>query len=389
MEIVAEGRNWLDSLTERLRYKPKVVGADFQPLATSWETKALSSISSNRSGHGSIHFTHSGTSHVILAGGQCGSRGVLRNDVVCLTSGMDAGCESAPWSPRENFSFLSSSAGEFVYVLGGDDGELRSDVWLSRDIGKSFRCQCSSAPWGGRVDFAATLVGDDSIVIVGGRIPERPGLGRFLNDVWLSSDRGKIWVSVSENADWKPRAYSSLIYSQGTLLLIGGLTEVSVMDDVWASKDMGKTWELISLKCTPWKARRSCSLVANSLSNEILMFGGTGADGVVLSDSWATIDGGSTWHPRRPIPTVKTSSPTVSFCDSGVFALANGQTVHKSFTDLRFVAKDCRVLLMLGKRLEPKISKDIWIGHILPYAVDTRGLWERKDIPLKKFAASN
>lgn len=386
-------RTWLDCHRRHLEYKPLAVGMNFQPLALSWTRTSAFRQFKRRQAHGFVQFRSHGMSRALIAGGICSSRGALLSDIVELDKSKydhwKIVCPSAPWTPRQGFGFVASPDGRFVYVVGGDDGSVRSDTWLSRNFGRSFVQQSATAPWDGRVGFSCVLAGE-VLIVVGGRAPTRAGIGDLMNDVWSSRDRGQSWNLVRKNAPWKPRANASLAFTNGKLVLLGGITEVSALDDVWESLDLGATWIQLSVKSTPWKPRHSCSLLSNDDSGEILIIGGIDGDGASLCDSWSSHDAGQTWFPRQPLPqSADIYSPIVSVWDQDTLHILGPGGNLESLSDQRFIARDCRIVLMLGMRMQSAIPMDVWMSSVLPFTVDTRALWNRKSVPWRKFINYN
>ena len=374
---------WLDKLSIKFKYEPKYVGSGYQPLATSWSTHRSHSFVSSRRLHGYVTYYKDNHHQFLVAGGCCKTTGSFLNDVLAFlpeTAEVETVTQSARWSPRHSFALLSTPDGSRICVIGGEDPLIKSDVWLSTDQGQSFTCKCLSAPWEGRVDFAATFA-DDIIVIAGGRTPTSAGLGKLLSDVWTSNDNGRSWEQAVEKAAWKPRANASLLYSGGNLILLGGVTDISVSDEIWTSANMGKNWARVSMQSPPWAARRACSTVVDRLSGEILIFGGFNGDGAQLTDSWATIDSGRSWLPRKAVPNLECSSPVNAVSDGGKVLLMNSSGGVESLSDLQYVKRDCRIVLLLGSRIESHVSRDLLVTLVIPYAIDTRALGLRTEVP--------
>jgi hypothetical protein len=374
---------WLDKITESLAFEPYRLGSNYQPLATSWSFKRDSSPIYSRISFGYTVFHRGGSPKLLIAGGYCPERSSRRNEVFHvdpLTGAPELVSKSAEWTPRINFSILSSVDGSDTFILGGDDGSVKADVWWSGDQGCKFKLCCEEAPWAGRIDFAATLV-EDTLIVVGGRIPGRAGPGQLLSDVWISSAKGRSWMQVAPFSSWRPRAFSSLASLNSCLILVGGLTETSTSDEVWISKDIGRTWDRVTERRVPWKPRKSPGIAVDNYSGEVLIFGGFSSDGTGLTDSWASIDCGKTWMPRKHVPDLAASSPVVAWTDSGRICLISSAGGVETTSDLKFIKRDCRTLLKLGSRVSHHIPMDLWVGLVLPYAVDTRVLQKRVRVP--------
>lgn len=390
METIDQPRNWLASLSTRLQFAPKVIGSDYQPLALEWITKKCEDPLGGRDANQYVSFPRNGEKCMIVMGGWCPRRDSRRNDIyesAGLVRSLKLVTDSAEWSRRCDFSAISSQDGKHIYVIGGDDGSIKADVWLSRDYARTFQLQVLEAPWKGRVEFCTTLSQAGEILICGGRIPVRSGPGTYLNDIWLSTDKGVTWNCICDSAPWKKRAGAGLICLDDRIILLGGTNETFALDDVWSSSDSGRTWTRVNSQPTPWRGRRNLKLVSDTVSNELLMLGGTDADGIQLTDSWASVDFGKTWMPRKHLPSAVSQAPAVA-TDGGKLVIVGSNTRAESVSDLRYIMRDCLFLLSLGRRLEDEIPRHTWISTIIPFTVDTRLLWDRRDVPWKKVTAT-
>ena len=365
--------NWLNELSKNCEYNPKVVGSNYQPLGLVWSHDLLTLEVTDREFHRGVYFKRGNSPIVLVAGGRCKRRGILRNDLYQFRSSLRECLKvrsSCEWSPREHFSMLTSPNGQTLYIIGGFDGSIKSDVWVSHDYGGSFTCQTEKAPWEGREHFSCTLVGDNTLVVCGGR-----RAAEELSDVWVSKDGGKCWERISKKSDWKKRSGASLIAWRNELLLVGGSNEVGALDDVWSSEDGGKSWKRRG-NSTPWKARHSFSMVCDPISSEIVIFGGTGSEGQRYSDVWASLNGGYSWIPRKSVPE-ELGNAAFIVTDEGSLVAVGSRSIKKSISDLSFVKKDSLTVLTLGSRIG--IPTELWTACVLPFAVDTRQLWNRSN----------
>jgi hypothetical protein len=172
----------------------------------------------------------------------------------------------------------------------------------------------------------------------------------LLSDVWLSKDRGRSWAEVTKEAEFGERCgHASVAGSNGELYVIGGLLvsadaagaeqrfdasgtvvgemeladEAAISDpqnDVWCSSDGGKSWEC-RCRNAPWRARfgHAAVMVRDANGNDaICIAGGQGSEAIeaaasgaeagseatmrfcALGDVWRSDDGGRTWRPPAP-----------------------------------------------------------------------------------------
>lgn len=381
--MLLDTTNWLNVHIKKVEFSPQIIGDNYQPLGVRWARRNIDSKISNRRSHQIISFYDRHGVQTMLLGGWCSRRGARLNDVYVLSdisSPFKSVRVSSEWSPRCNFRALCDVNGSHVYVVGGDDGSLKSDVWLSVDRCRSFQLQTLKAGWSDRLDSACVLVDSETLVVCGGRSSD----GALCRDVWCSVDSGITWKNVNSMAPWKGRAGAGVLCINSTLILVGGVGEVGAFDDVWSSSDLGVTWTLVCVKA-PWKSRAFFGLIQDPVSSELLIFGGANSDGAPLADTWASLNMGANWICRPPLPTEDVISPNCIVDTNGKIVLMEATTqrrFYESFSELKYIKQDCRFLLLLGQRL--KVPNEIWVGRILPFAVDTRQLWNRKASEWKK-----
>ena len=120
-------------------------------------------------------------------------------------------------------------------------------------------------------------------------------------------------------------------------------------------------------------------MVQDPVSSEILILGGVDSEGNVLTDTWASIDGGVSWIARPRIPVDGSSNVVVGHAGSLRLIPSNSDRLLETVSDLKYIQKDCFFLLLVGRSVENIIPKEVWVGTIIPMTIDTRLLWQRKD----------
>jgi len=145
------------------------------------------------------------------------------------------------------------------------------------------------AGWSPRFGHTSVVLSDGSIVLMGGLGSE----GR-LNDVWRSSDYGATWTRVDRSQSWTPRyVHCSVAMPDDSIILMGGSdASGSFANDVWRSADRGSTWTEI-MASAAWSGRQhqSCAVLDDS---RIVLMGGYGS-GTLLNDVWQSDDAGMNW----------------------------------------------------------------------------------------------
>ena len=176
-----------------------------------------------------------------------------------------------------------------LLISGGMDyssGRFLNEIWASSD-GTTWKKSVANAAWQPRkgqtiIEFNGRLW------LFGGEtgVDEHKAPNQFINDIW-SSDDGLNWIKVADEAPWQVRGQPQVVVFQKQLWLIGG----QGLSDVWKSLD-GKTWSKIVDHC-PWGNRYDYGL--NVFDGRLWVFGGRQADPhKAYRDVWSSHDG-LTW----------------------------------------------------------------------------------------------
>jgi hypothetical protein len=259
----------------------------------------------------------------------------------------------AAWSPRAGLQVVELR--NTFFLMGGRTpinpavlpvpgaSVIWSDVWSSRDLGRSWQPLLpTGAPghWPPRAYFQVVTKGD-AMYVLGGQnfklipnpgcaflppgVPCDPPLvpaSDFFNDVWRS-ENGQDWRCLTTNAGWHGRAgLSSVVFSNEIYVLGGSFNDDSSIvggpptrvyfNDVWKSSD-GVNWLAVTTNA-PWAPRAGGALVAKG--GYIYLIGGE--DGFLcdparpdrcppyFNDVWRSPDGAAwelvtpaaAWSPR-------------------------------------------------------------------------------------------
>ena len=126
------------------------------------------------------------------------------------------------WSARQNHTSVVYKGR--VWILGGNDGSYKNDVWSSND-GSSWREATTNANWEARSEHSS-VVFDNKMWVLGGSD------GSDKNDVWYSTD-GKNWSEVTTSSIWDARdAHSSVVFKD-KIWVLGGKDNIANKNDVW------------------------------------------------------------------------------------------------------------------------------------------------------------
>jgi len=195
---------------------------------------------------------------------------------------------SAGWTGRQSQTSVKMPDGSIVLMGGLDTADLVNDVWRSTDNGATWTQQKpdDANGWTARYGHTSVVASDGSIVLMGGQ-----GAPGRTNDVWKSTDNGATWTQLA-NAGWSGRyGSSSVVTTDGSIVVMGGLNSSSLfLNDVWRSTDNGATWTQQTASAG-WSARDGHSSVAMP-DGSILLMGGVFGAGEV----WHSDDKGVNWH---------------------------------------------------------------------------------------------
>lgn len=201
-------------------------------------------------------------------------------------------------SPFDSRSFVAADFGGFavmndnsIYRIGGRTGPAvcTNAVWASSDGGKTWKNQVVStsrtfsplrdetiglADSAGNLYFMAgrlcgntagkssqsntrhtllqPLIPPPDITLASVLINNFFGFSSLvrLNDVWMSSDKGRNWKLQTAGAEWSPRVAPFVVSlkarssGKDALVLFGGVYQRD-MNDVWVSSNQGVTWQLM------------------------------------------------------------------------------------------------------------------------------------------------
>ena len=199
---------------------------------------------------------------------------------------------SAKWYTRCCHAAVELSNGT-VLVLGGHDmvdapsgpGGYRNDVWASDDLGATWRLVVEHAEWSPRDALAVVRLEDDSLLLLGGH-DGASDASQWHADVWHSTDGGRSWKLKTNAAEFTPRSAHAVAVVDGVIYTMGGWSVNGLLNDVWKSSDQGSTWT--SLGESPWEPRWWFS--ALSFNGAVYVVGGLDQNGNDLNDVWMLHD---------------------------------------------------------------------------------------------------
>jgi len=202
---------------------------------------------------------------------------------------------SAGWLPRSGHTSVVMPDGSII-LMGGQAVSKMNDVWRSTDNGATWTQVNASAGGSPRSVHTSVVMTDGSIILMGGSGDK--------NDVWRSTDNGSAWTQINPNAGWSPRSEpASITMPDGSIVLMGGKNgTISYLNDVWRSADNGAAWTRINASAG-WTGRSRYCSVAIPDGSIVVMGGGT--DLVIKNDVWRFQPAGSSiQNPSHTFTTV-------------------------------------------------------------------------------------
>jgi dihydrofolate reductase len=205
--------------------------------------------------------------------------------ITCSTGSGGGGSSSGPysWTQATSSATFSARYGHSsvvfkgrMWVIGGDDGAVKNDVYRSSVDGKTWdkvRGDGDANGFTARRNHESVVFDDDKgegekIWVIGGNA------GADKKDVW-SSTNGKTWSQATTDTGFPPRQwFSSVVFGDGNdekIWVMGGLTGFSRgQGNVWNSSD-GINWNK-AVDSTLFKKRYNQSSVV--FDEKIWVIGG-------------------------------------------------------------------------------------------------------------------
>jgi hypothetical protein len=231
---------------------------------------------------------------IVLMGGITTASGLL-NDTWRSTDGgkiwtqMNA---SSGWLKRDELAATVLSDNTII-VVGGGSGAYYNDTWKSTDAGSTWILVNSSSGWEGRYGHKLVALPDDSVILTGGR-----NTTASKNDTWRSTDKGATWVLINASSGWQPRyEHESLALKDGSIIVMGG--SASYFKDVWRSTDNGLTWTRINSSVNWGGGTNGGKVMASSVvmpDGSVLFMGGFNGSAQYTKDVWRSGNNGVTWE---------------------------------------------------------------------------------------------
>eukprot|EP00927_Polykrikos_kofoidii_P039335 TRINITY_DN33741_c0_g1_i1.p1 TRINITY_DN33741_c0_g1~~TRINITY_DN33741_c0_g1_i1.p1 ORF type:complete len:352 (+),score=60.13 TRINITY_DN33741_c0_g1_i1:83-1057(+) len=181
---------------------------------------------------------------------------------------------------RGRGSLASTAVGNKVFVVGGINYQKKTwthfnDVWVSANGGRTWESHGDDMPWQSRGGHSLVALDNGALVLMGGAFfAGEDHEEQLQSDVWMSKDEGRTWQLMTADAPWGPRGYHRAQAIGNRMLLLGGFNG-SYLNDVWESTDSGASWTMVQAQ-SPWHVRETYAAeVVQSPSPTLVIAGGT------------------------------------------------------------------------------------------------------------------
>ena len=278
--------------------------------------------------------------------------------------------DASSFTPDSSFGGYTVDNSYNIYRIGGSlaDGQCTDAVFLSTDAGKTWVNQITSnsrrfSPL--RDETVAVADSAGRLYLLGGR---RCGDKARLNDVWMSSDRGRNWALQTATAAWSARIAPFVLNqrNRGTgtdvLLLFGGVDGNGDLNDVWFSTNQGVRWAPLMAQNghAPWPSRNNLNAEVTKAGLIVMTAGKHDhPDGrrEYLNDVWVSPDGGHMWgrcsedaaYSDRRVPSTVLDNEGFLYVMGGFDSQGmNYNDVWRSaipFTNVKLLSSVCNVLI--------------------------------------------
>jgi N-acetylneuraminic acid mutarotase len=193
------------------------------------------------------------------------------------------------------------TSGRLLLFGGSDETGQLNDTWA---YDPEARTWTELKPTGGlpSARWAQGMAYDQvtrRLIMFGGRAESGPSL----NDTWVYDPGANTWAQLKPaGALPLPRRSPAIAYDPVTrrLIMFGGYSDAGALNDTWAYDSGADAWTKLEPRGTSPSARGDHSIAYDPVSRRVIMFGGRGDTGTVLSDAWAYDPVANTWTELRP-----------------------------------------------------------------------------------------
>lgn len=189
-------------------------------------------------------------------------------------------------SARDGHSMTYEPVSRRAILFGGYDGAARlNDTWAYDLDANRWTAVHHTGPTPPRREGHAAVYDarNAQLVMFGGQTD-----GGYVRDVWIYDPAAGTWNERDPVGSLPPsRAEHAMVYDSDSckVVIFGGSRDATLFSDTWTYNPAVDYWTELEPKSCPY-SRAACSMVYDSLTGCIILFGGRGYTGA-LNDTWA------------------------------------------------------------------------------------------------------
>jgi YD repeat-containing protein len=221
---------------------------------------------------------------------------------------------------------------EKVYVFGGADRQLRSDLlnslsWADAPYETWEQITPETAPPARRDHCASALNG--KLYIFGGQ----GSSSQLMNDVWMYDPAFTNWfLQDVEGTKPTPRYLSASVVYSNRLLVFGGEDSTGYRGDLWEYNPEATNWTLLKAEDPPFNSPPTRKGASAFIAQErVYVFGGENEYGYPQQDMWNYNPQSGTWMDTAPsgeLPKPVTQYASAYSTNDNTFWLSGGKALN-------------------------------------------------------------
>jgi N-acetylneuraminic acid mutarotase len=241
---------------------------------------------------------------------------------------------------RTGHSMVYDSASGQVILFGGfGDLDNLDDTWAYDPTANTWTDLKPVGDLPPAVSYSSMVYDSASgkVILFGGQGLLGDSWTQF-NDTWTYDPAANTWTRLTPTGDLPPaELVPYMVYdsASGKVILFGGngANDAYYVNDTWAYDPTANTWTDLEPAASPPPELCSFSMVYDSASDKVVLFGGSLGTGEVQSnDTWAYDPTANTWTDLKPVGDL----PPVRELHSMVYDSASGQVILFGGVDRRW-----------------------------------------------------
>ncbi len=214
-----------------------------------------------------------------------------------------------PLARASHSMVYDSSTGRAIMFGGSGGSDYLNDTWAYDPATNTWTDldpagaapaarRCQSMVYDPSAGWVIVFAGEDTT----GTLLD--GTGELLNDIWAYDPTANKWTDLDPvGAVPSARWCQSMVYdpSTGQVIMFGGSDESGCLNDTWAYDPTANKWtDLDPVGAVP-SARWQQAMVYDPRSGRVIMYGGEAGTGALLNDTWAYDPTANAWTDLEPL----------------------------------------------------------------------------------------